>query len=176
MSEPTNKPKGKVNKSLVASVLYMLFYIAITAPDYDLLTIPNESELSYTSGKLESNHPKILYLYIDPDGTGKDVHRFVCTHEFFVWSFIKDHAGSCGSLRYGDYLNKEVTAGWYIPKDFLGFKGEARRLTSLEVDGEMVWSRDDSVRNQHRGYRFNFYFFAFSFFVSTVMYWMNRLA
>ena len=174
MSEPISKPKFKVDRMLVVSIFFLLHLVSLSAFDYELLTIPKESELSYTTGKLENQSSKATYLSIDPDGTGKNVHRFACTHDFFVTSLMKEHAGSCGALRLNDHLGKEATAGWYKPKDFLGFKGEWMRLTSVEVDGEMVWSRDDSVRDQRRAHRDSFYFFALSFFSSSLVYWFGK--
>ena len=108
---------------------------------------PAESEIQYSQGILKTQDEQVY-------------HRSRTTRPTIVLPGTYEHGSYyCGYASYHDpglavclsgqelapYINKPVTIGWYMQKDYLWFSNPYRQLVSLEVDGKTLISYQDTL-------------------------------
>lgn len=170
----TKKPKKNYYNLMLDTVsLLLCVWCGIIAPIAMYpKNIPNHEHISYAQGTLKLS--KIKSSKYTTSGTQVRLLTNNKTIEFdcsYAINFFNAECGILDNVIHSSHSNKPARIGWYYQKPFLFHTNSYPQLISLEVDGHLIWSYqqtlDELKIRQKRGYFSSF----FAFSIASLMAW-----
>lgn len=155
---------------LIMTLLLFLAMIGSLISDFPI-GFPKQGKLKHTTGTFEieramesTNH--VLLRQID---SSSDYRTFSCSYT----PFGNEKSSSCGDTKYLEsYRDKVITIGWYEIDKFLWFKNDMPQLVTIEKNGEVMRSYEQTATNVSDRRNSSLYIFLpLAFIIGLLVYW-----
>ena len=164
--------KIKRKGSFVFSIAFFIVMSAIFAVQFPATDIPEKTEVRYSTGIFHIVTPAKFVNHVDLSriGGSNNSKVFSCAYN----AISNGRQSTCGDTKFlQPYVGKEVTIGWYRQQPFLGFTNDMPQLVSIEMDGEIMRSYEQTAKTNHGLKYVNIGLYIFIFILSVSLYKSN---
>ncbi|MGP5505629.1 hypothetical protein [Psychrobacter celer] len=164
--------KIKSKGNFIFSVAFFIVMSAICAVQFPATDVPEKTEIQYSTGIFHIVTPAKFVNHVDLSriGGSNDSKVFSCAYN----AISNGRQSTCGDTKFlQPYVGKEVTIGWYRQQPFLGFKNDMPQLVSIEMNGEIMRSYEQTAKTNDGLKYVNIGLYILAFLLSVFLYWNN---
>ena len=162
--------KIKRKGGFIFSVAFFIVMSAIFTVQFPTTNVPEKTEIQYSTGIFHIVTPAKFVNHVDLSriGGSNESKVFSCAYN----AISNGRQSTCGDTKFlQPYVGKEVTIGWYRQQPFLGFKNDMPQLVSIEMNGEIMRSYEQTAKTNHGLKYVNVGLYILVFLSSVFVYW-----